>query len=90
MDVGIRELKAKLSEYLDRVEKGEVVRITDRGRPKALVVPIPSGDPVEDRIQQGIREGWIRPGNGERPQPIKRRFKISRTIQELLDEDRGE
>jgi prevent-host-death family protein len=40
MDVGIRELKQRLSEYLDRVSKGEVVRITDRGRPKALLTGI--------------------------------------------------
>jgi prevent-host-death family protein len=32
MDVGIRELKQHLSEYVDRVERGEVIRITDRGR----------------------------------------------------------
>jgi prevent-host-death family protein len=86
MDVGVRELKAKLSEYLDRAERGESIRVTDRGKPKALIVPLP----VEDRIEQGIREGWIRPGNGERMKPLKRRFKGRHSIQELLDEDRGE
>ena len=30
--VGIRELKAKLSEYLRRVRHGEVVLVSDRGR----------------------------------------------------------
>lgn len=87
MDVGIRELKAKLSEYLDRAERGELIRVTERGRPKALIAPIPGGP---DRIEQGIREGWIRPGNGERMKPLKRGFKASRSIQEMLDEDRGE
>jgi prevent-host-death family protein len=86
MDVGIRELKAKLSEYLDRVERGEVIRVTERGRPKALIAPLPG----RDRIEQGIREGWIRPGNGERMKPLKRRFKSARSIQEILDEDRGD
>jgi prevent-host-death family protein len=37
MDVGIRELKAKLSEVLDRAERGEIVTVTDRGRPKVLI-----------------------------------------------------
>lgn len=87
MDVGIRELKAKLSEYLDRAERGELIRVTERGRPKALIAPIPGG---RSRIEQGIREGWIRPGNGERMKPLKHRFKASRSIQEMLDEDRGE
>jgi prevent-host-death family protein len=91
MDVGIRELKAKLSEYLDRVERGEYIRVTDRGRPKALIAPIPGGpDRTEERIAQGIREGWIRPGNGQRMKPMKPRYKAKRSIQEMLDEDRGD
>jgi len=86
MDVGIRELKAKLSEYLDRVERGEPIRVTERGRPKALIIPLPG----RTRIQDGLREGWIRPGNGERMRALKRRYKGKRSIQEMLDEDRGE
>ena len=30
--VGIRELKARLSRYLDDVRRGEVVIVTDRGK----------------------------------------------------------
>jgi prevent-host-death family protein len=85
MDVGVRELKAKLSEFLDRAERGELIRVTDRGIPKALIIPVPG----RSRIEEGIREGWIRRGNGERLVPLKRRFKARRTIQEILDEDRG-
>lgn len=33
--VGIRELKAHLSEYLRAVERGEQLTVTDRGRPVA-------------------------------------------------------
>lgn len=57
MDVGVRELKQHLSEYLTRAEQGEVIRVTDRGRPKALLMPVPGGDPLE----RGVDEGWIRP-----------------------------
>ena len=32
MNVGVRELKAKLSEYLGRAASGEEVVVTDRGR----------------------------------------------------------
>ena len=60
MDVGIRELKQRLSEYLDRVERGEVIRVTDRGRPKAVISPVP-GRAV---IEVGVEEGWITPGLG--------------------------
>jgi prevent-host-death family protein len=86
MDVGIRELKAKLSSYVERAGAGETIRVTDRGRPVAVLGPLP----VEDVIEQGIREGWIRPGNGEPPPKAWRQFKGTRPIQELLDEDRGE
>lgn len=57
MDVGIRELKAKLSEYVERAAGGEVIRVTDRGRPRAVLMPLPA----RDRVADGVEEGWIRP-----------------------------
>jgi prevent-host-death family protein len=38
--VGIKELKEKLSGYLDRVRHGEEIIVTDRGKEIAKVVPI--------------------------------------------------
>jgi prevent-host-death family protein len=90
MDVGIRELKQRLSELLDRAAKGETIRVTDRGKPKALIGPVPGKRPVPDRIAQGIAEGWITPGNAEPPRFLEKRFKAKKTIQEMLDEDRGD
>jgi prevent-host-death family protein len=43
--VGIRELRQRASELLRRVENGEHIEITDRGRPVAVLVPVP-GDPL--------------------------------------------
>ncbi len=37
MHVGLRELKTRLSEYVDRVRAGAEVTITDRGRPVAVI-----------------------------------------------------
>jgi prevent-host-death family protein len=37
--VGIRELKARLSEYIRRIRAGEVVLVTDRGRVVAELRP---------------------------------------------------
>lgn len=45
--VGIRELRQKASEYLRRVEAGETIEVTDRGRPVALLTPIPEAPPLE-------------------------------------------
>jgi prevent-host-death family protein len=45
--VGIRELRQRASELLRRVERGETIEITDRGRPVALLAPLPAGSPLE-------------------------------------------
>jgi prevent-host-death family protein len=86
MEVGIRELKARLSHYVSLAGDGETIRVTDRGRLVAILGPLRA----EDVIEEGIREGWITPGNGKPPPRTWRRFPASRSIQELLDEDRGE
>ncbi len=84
-DVGIRELKQHLSEYLARAEQGEVLRVTDRGRPKAVLGPVPG----RARIEDGIRAGWIKPGTSSRLGPV-RRSKAARRVLDVLAEDRGE
>ena len=84
-DVGIRELKERLSEYLDRAERGEVLRVTDRGRPKAVLGPVPGRVRVED----GIRAGWITPGSDAPLRPVHR-SKATRPLLDVLAEDRGE
>ena len=45
--IGIRELRQKASEYLRRVEAGETIEVTDRGRPVALLTPVPEGPPLD-------------------------------------------
>lgn len=40
---GIRELRQHASELLRRVEAGETIEITDRGRPVAVLAPLPDG-----------------------------------------------
>lgn len=46
--VGVRQLRQQASELLRRVERGETVEITDRGRPVARLTPIPKGSPLEE------------------------------------------
>ncbi len=45
--VGIRELRQRASELLRRVEAGETIQVTDRGRPVALLAPLPESEPLE-------------------------------------------
>jgi prevent-host-death family protein len=53
--VGVRELRQNLSRYLRRVEAGETLDVTERGRPVARLVP-----PVEDGlVAKLVREGRL-------------------------------
>ena len=38
--MGVRELKARLSEALIAVEAGEIIEVTDHGRSVVLIVPV--------------------------------------------------
>lgn len=44
---GVRELRQNASELLRRVEAGETIEITDRGRPVAVLSPLPRGGPLQ-------------------------------------------
>ena len=84
MDVGVRELKRKLSEYLEQAARGTIIRITDRGQPKAVLGPLPQGP----RLEAGIAGGWIRAGRNTLPRPA-RRHPSQRRVLDALGEDRG-
>lgn len=66
--VGIRELRQRASELLRRVEDGESIQITDRGRPVAVLGPLPE-DPL-DRLRAA---GDLQASEGDfadLPQPL--------------------
>lgn len=66
--VGIRELRQRASELLRRVEDGESIQITDRGRPVAVLAPLPA-DPIE-RLRAA---GDLQPSEGDisdLPEPL--------------------
>ena len=45
--VGVRELRQRASELLRRVEAGETIEVTDRGRPVAVLAPLPDRSPMQ-------------------------------------------
>jgi prevent-host-death family protein len=45
--VGVRELRQRASELLRRVEAGETIEVTDRGRAVAVLAPLPESGPLE-------------------------------------------
>jgi prevent-host-death family protein len=89
MDVGVRELKARLSEYLARVERGETVNVTSRGRRVARIVPAIG----ETAVERGLREGWLtrqvdRPPEPFTPLPPEPGTPTTREILDEIREDR--
>ena len=67
--VGIRELRQRASELLRYVERGESFEITDRGRPVALLSPLPSGS----AYQRLLADGSIAPATtdlSDLPEPL--------------------
>ncbi len=58
ISVGIKELKAKLSSYVDRAQRGEDVIVTDHGKEVAILMPV-TGERRRLRTLQGSgRAEW--------------------------------
>jgi prevent-host-death family protein len=58
--IGVRELRQQASVWLRRVAAGESFQVTDRGRPVALLVPVPP----EEGLNALVAAGRARPGRG--------------------------
>lgn len=68
--VGVRELRQRASELLRQVQRGETIEITDRGRPVALLGPLPQGDELarlRDAGQVHSAEGAL----DDLPEPLR-------------------
>lgn len=48
--VGVRELRQNLSVYLERVASGERFEVTDRGNVVAMLIPVPPGATLVERL----------------------------------------
>ena len=51
--VGVRELRENLASWLDRVQAGDEVLVTERGRPVARLSAIDRRNKLEELIAQG-------------------------------------
>ena len=83
--IGVRELRQRASELLRRVEQGESIEITDRGRPVAMLTPLPqdplarlmaSGDLDEnDRDLADLPDPLLLPAGRESPSSVLARLR---------------
>lgn len=87
-EIGVRELKASLSSMLRRVEGGEQIKVTVRGRHVADIVPAGSRRGNE-RLRALVAEGKVTPAVRPRPDrpPPAARSRRSATAIVLADRD---
>ncbi len=62
MDVGVKELRGNLRHWLEAVQGGAEITVTERGRPIARIVPA-AGNPTYERM---VAEGLITPAKRRR------------------------
>jgi prevent-host-death family protein len=85
--VGIRELKARLSHYLQQVKAGATVVITERGQPVGRIVPAQPS--LEERMRELEQAGLVS-WSGRKfapPEPVAR-TRGPKTVADLLVEER--
>ena len=89
--VSVRDLKTHLSEWLARVQAGEVVEVTSHRKPIARITAVKPPDAgITSPLQKAIDAGLIS-WNGQKPDfppPIKLSGK-GKLISEIVIEDRG-
>ena len=83
--VAVRELRQNLSVHLRRVKKGEVLEVTERGTPVAVLAPLPE---AMTPLGQLMLEGRVmRPATGraeDLPPPLT--IKLGRPLSRILDD----
>ena|SRR5947209_2724226 len=95
MQVGIAELKARLSEYLIRVQEGEEIVVADRGRPVARLIPANRHAESEEgaRLLALQRRGLLRTGSGVLPAAfweMERPEDVHGAVRAALEAERAE
>lgn len=84
VQVGVRELRENLAEWLDRAADGEEILVTERGKPKALLTA------AESSWDRMIREGRITSARGNpRPLPPPLHMDAGVTLSDFLRWSRG-
>ena len=67
ISVGIKELKARLSSYIDRIHNGEQVIITEHGKEVAMIIPISKERKVIKSLIEAGKAHWA----GGKPKGIR-------------------
>ena len=90
MRVGLREANQRFSKLVKAVKAGEEVVLTERGKPIAVLKPLPKSRGIETGVGQMIAAGLLRPAPRQAPMPaFKPRPIKGRPLSETIREDRS-
>ena len=92
MELGLREANQQFSKAIKAVKAGQEVVLTERGKPIAVIKPLPEMDEAEAALHRVEAAGLLRRATKRGPMPPfrPRRIKgppLSQTIREERDED---
>ena len=85
--VGVRELRQNLSKYLRRVVRGETLEVTDRGRPVAVLAPLPQPSTALEHL---VSSGRVVRPEEDLLELLPPKGRISTRLSEALLEERAE
>ncbi len=87
MNVGIREIKNRLSQYLRRVKRGETIIITERNVPVAKIIPYNKAS-IDDILI--LQESGLVSWRGGKPEGLDSppEVKGDLLVSEIITEDR--
>ena len=87
MQVSIRELKARLSEYLSRARSGESIEVTSHRKIVARLVGVPATE--DEGLKRLLASGTAQWGGGKPAGAAIRFSGAGRSVSDMILEDRG-
>jgi len=84
ISVGIKELKARLSGYVDKARLGEEIVVTDRGKEVALLIPVSRERKAVKQLVESGKAAW----SGGKPAGMKGIKAKGRLFAKTILEDR--
>ena len=92
MQLGLREANQHFSKAIKAVKAGREVVLTERGKPIAVIKPLPDTNDLEAKLDRLAAEGVLTRATRRGPMPRRKPIRIkgpplSQTIREERDED---
>jgi len=86
---GVKEVRDHFTRYLKRVKQGEEIVVTERGKPVALLAPIPEVTGFQEKLELAAKKGLIRLPQKAGKVPIHKKIKLlGKSLTEIILEER--